>query len=207
MSKIEAFGGVMAEDDMLEEIERDGSGNSPEPGDAAGKKGFLGKLMSGKKKLIIIILAALLFLGGTGAGVYIFFFGGEEEPPPEQATEETVTEESIQAALEEQSKAIFEDIVMLEPFEQIALKAGSYMHFISLGISLEMMDPGFRRQVYTMEPRIRKIIENQVRQMSWADLRSAKGKLELKFMLLSRINNLFPKAAIRHIYFSNFIMQ
>ena len=81
------------------------------------------------------------------------------------------------------------------------------MHYISMGIALEMIDPGVRRQVYTMEPRIRKIIESQMRQMSWVDLRSPHGKLKLKFALLDRINQIFPKVAIRQIYFTNFIMQ
>ena len=120
----------MAED-LLEEIEREDAGDGPASGDGGGKKskikGLFGKLMPGKKKLIIIILAALLVLGGIGAGVFFFFSGGKEEPAPEQAGEDTVTEKSIQAALEEQGKAIFEDIVVLEPFEQIALRKGSHL--------------------------------------------------------------------------------
>lgn len=200
----------MAED-LLEEIEREDSGDDSVSGDGGGKKskikGLFGKLIPDKKKLIIIILAAFLVLGGIGAGVFFFFSGGEEEPAPEQVSEDAVTEESIQAALEEQGKAIFEDIVVIEPFEQIALKQGSHLHFISIGVSLEMMDPGFRRQVYTLEPRIRKIIESELRGATWMDLRTAKGKIELKIVLLNRINQLFPRAAIRHIYFSNFIMQ
>lgn len=172
------------------------------------KKGLIGKLLSGKKKRIIIIALSLFLLGGIGGGVFFFLSGDTEEAVPEQPVgEDVVTEESIQAALEDQSKAIFEDVVQLEPFEQIFLKQNSKMHYISLGIALEMMDPGFRRQVYTMEPRIRKIIETQVRQMNWMELRTPQGKLKLKFALLSRINQIFPKVAIRHIYFTNFIMQ
>lgn len=173
------------------------------------KNGFIGRLLSGKKKLIIILLLLLFLLGGMGAGVFFFLFGGKkkEEIPQQPVSENVVTEESIQAALKDQSKAIFEDIVQLEPFEQIFLKQDSNMHYISLGIALEMMEPGFRRQVYTMEPRIRKIIESQMRQMRWMELRSPQGKLKLKFALLNRINQIFPKVAIRHIYFTNFIMQ
>jgi len=200
-------------EDLLEEIEGDELTESI--GDGGGgadkkpvKKGFIGRLLSGKKKLIIILLLLFLLLGGMGAGVFFFLFGGKEEKIPEQpVAEDVVTEESIQAALKDQSKAIFEDVVQLEPFEQIFLKQDSNMHYISLGIALEMMEPGFRRQVYTMEPRIRKIIESQMRQMRWMELRSPQGKLKLKFALLNRINQIFPKVAIRHIYFTNFIMQ
>ena len=186
-------------------LDDDGEGTGEEPA----KKGLIGKLLSSKKKLIIIILLALFLLGGTGVGLLLFLSGGEEEEPvaEQPVSEDTVTEESIQAALEDQSKVIFEDIVQLEPFEQIFLQQSSHKQYISLGISLEMMEPGLRRQVYTMEPRIRKIIESQMRQMKWMELRSPQGKLKLKFTLLNRINQIFPKVAIRHIYFTNFIMQ
>lgn len=206
------LGGVVAED-LLEEIEGDELTESIADGGGSSdgkpvKKGFIGRLPAGKKKLIIILLLFLLFLGGIGAGVFFFLFGGKEENVPEQpVAEDAVTEKSIQAALENQNKAIFEDIVQLDPFEQIFLKQDSHMDYISLGIALEMMDPGLRRQVYTMEPRIRKIIESQMRQMRWMELRSPQGKLKLKFALLNRINQIFPKVAIRHIYFTNFLMQ
>ncbi len=202
----------MAED-LLEEIEGDeltesidhGGGDS---GEKPVKKGFIGRLLSGKKKLIIILLLFLLFLGGMGAGVFFFLFGGKEQELLEQpVAEDVVTQESIQAALENQNNAIFEDIVQLEPFERIFLKQNSNMQYISLGIALEMMEPGLRRQVFTMEPRIRKIIESQMRQMRWMELRTPQGKLKLKFALLNRINQIFPKVAIRHIYFTNFLMQ
>jgi flagellar FliL protein len=193
------------EENELIESTNEGDGDSEQN---PVKKGVIGKLLSEKKKLIIIIALFLFLLGGIGGGVFFFLLGDTQEEVPEQPVgEDVVTEESIQAALEDQSKAIFEDIVQLEPFEQIFLNQASKMHYISLGIALEMMDPGFRRQVYTMEPRIRKIIETQTRQMRWMELRTSQGKLKLKIALLSRINQIFPKVAIRHIYFTNFIMQ
>lgn len=191
------------ENELIESTDQENGDSEQE----AVKTGLIGKLLSGKKKLIIMIVSGLFLLGVIG-GVLVFLFGGKEEEVPEQPVgEDVVTEESIQAALQDQTKAIFEDIVQLEPFEQIFLKQGSKMHFISLGIALEMMDPELRRQVYAMEPRIRKIIETQARQMSWMELRTPQGKLKLKFALLGRINQIFPKVAIRHIYFTNFIMQ
>ncbi|NWH04102.1 flagellar basal body-associated FliL family protein [Desulfobacter latus] len=206
------MGGIVAED-LREEIEGgepaesvdNDSGDSDEK---SVKKGVIGRLLSGKKKRIMILLLFFLFLIGIGAGVFFFLFSSKKENIPEQpVAEDVVTEERIQAALRKQSQAIFEDIVQLEPFEQILLKQDSHMQYISFGIALEMMDPGLRREVYTMEPRIRKIIESQVRQMRWMELRSPQGKLKLKFALLTRINQIFSKVVIRHIYFTNFLMQ
>lgn len=191
------------EDELTESINNEGGNSNKE----SAKKEFIGKLLSEKKKLIILLILALFLLIGIVAGVFLFLSGGKEKVPEQPAGEDVVTKESIQAALEDQSKAIFEDIVQLEPFEQISLRHDSNMHYISLGIALEMLEPGFRRQVYTMEPRIRKIIETQMRQMRWMELRTPQGKLRLKFTLLNQINQIFPKIAIRHIYFTNFIMQ
>ncbi len=191
-------------DELVESID-DGGGDADE---TPAEKGFVGRLLSGKKKRIIILLLCLLLLVGIGAGVFFFLFSQKDDELAEQpVAEDVVTKESIQAALENQSKAIFEDIVQLEPFEQIFLRQDSSMPYISLSIALEMMDPGLRRQVYTMQPRIRKIIESQMRQMRWMELRSPQGKLKLKFTLLNRINHIFPKVAIRHIYFTHFLMQ
>ncbi len=102
---------------------------------------------------------------------------------------------------------VFEDIIELEPFERIRLKSSSTMSLISMNLSLELIDHQYRKQVFSMEERIRKIITGQVEEMTWLELRNPEGKIMLKYNLLKRINSIFPKAMVRNIYFTNFIMQ
>ncbi|MEH0019887.1 MAG: flagellar basal body-associated FliL family protein [Desulfobacter sp.] len=190
------------ESDGTEEINVDSEDASPE------KKSLLKKLTGMNKKIMIIAgIALLVIVIGVGAGV--FFFSGGEEAGTENAPPETaqLTEEEIQAALEQQGQVIFEDIVVLEPFERISLKGSSAMGLISLGISLELTDHRYRRQMYTMEDRIRKIVIGQVREMTWLELRSPEGKIKLKYALLKRMNSIFPKVTVRNVYFTNFLMQ
>jgi flagellar FliL protein len=159
------------------------------------------KRMFGSKKAIIIIVS-LVLLTGLAIGAWLFFF--KQSPKEDQAKEDQIGQNTIIAR---QDEVIFEDIVDLEPFEYIKLKESSSMSLISMNLSLELTDHRFRKQVYTMEDRIRKIIIEQVEEMTWLALRNPEGKIMLKYKLLKRINSLFPKAMVRNIYFTNLIMQ
>jgi len=196
-------------EDLLEKMEREEETNASEKassGKLAGKFSFLKKLLffrglTGKKKWIaIIVMGVFLLLAGVG-GWLMFFSGSADEgaPLPE--------EELLQEPGEKKEEIVFEDIVVMEPFERIPLKKESTMKFISLGISLELVDHRYRKQVYTVQDRLRKIVEAQVRRGGWLELRNPEGKIKLKYEMLSQMNKIFPKVTIRNIYFTNFIMQ
>lgn len=97
--------------------------------------------------------------------------------------------------------------MVLEPFERIPLKSGSTMGLISLDIALELTDHRYRKQVYTVQDRLNRVVESKVREMTWLELRSPEGKIRLKYELLRQMNSIFPKVTIRNIYFINFLMQ
>ena len=155
------------------------------------------KQIIGSPKAIIIIAVSFILLTGLAIGGWLFFF-------KESLNEDQDVQATIPIRPEE---VVFEDIVELEPFEHIKLKAGSTMVWININLSLELIDHRDRKQVYTMEDRIRKIITGQVEEMTWLELRNPEGKIILKYNLLKQINSVFPKATVRNIYFTNFIMQ
>ena len=138
-----------------------------------------------------------------GAGAWFFFF--KAGPKEEQAI--IVVEKRIEEIAAKEQEIIFEDIVELEPFERIPLKSSSTMGLISMNLSLELTDPRYKKQIFTMEGRIREIITNQLEEMMWLELRNPEGKIILKYNLLKRINAIFPKLTVRNIYFTYFIMQ
>jgi len=132
------------------------------------------------------------------------------KPGPDQVPEiktSGVTGEGINAALTREEEIVFEDIIDLEPFDRIQLKATSALSTISINLSLELSDPKFRKQVIAVEDRIRTIVTGQAEEMTWLELRSPEGKIMLKYELLKRINSIFPEAMVRNIYFTYFIMQ
>jgi len=182
-------------EDSLDQIEGVENKSSKEKVIVRVKEFF--KQIIGSPKAIIIIVVSFILLTGLAIGGWLFFF--KESPKEDQIVQTTI---SIRP-----EEVIFEDIVELEPFEHIKLKAGSTMTLISMNLSLELIDHRDRKQVYTMEDRIRKIITGQVEEMTWLELRNPEGKIILKYNLLKRINSVFPKATVRNIYFTNFIMQ
>jgi len=197
-------------EDLLEEME-DNSLDSTEiqSKEPLGKKSFIKRLLGAKKRILIILVACAVLIGIL-AGVWFFFFKRSSEEV-NSADGASTTEESRTLNKSDKSdqieEIVFEDIIELEPFERIALKGGSAMGLISLDVSLELIDHSYRKQVYSMEDRIRKIITGQVRTMGWLELRNPGGKFLLKYDLLQRINSMFPRVMVRNIYFTNLIMQ
>lgn len=195
-------------DDLLEETEETLAGSQDDPGPDKGpdRLAHIKQLIRQKKRLIIIIGTCLLVLLLAGGGAW-FFLSGTEEAPSSSPEKAAMTDEDVKAALEKEPEIVFEDIVVLEPFERIGLKGSSSMRTISLGICLELTDHRYRKMVVTVEDRLRKIIQGQLREMTWMELRNPEGKIKLKYELLKRMNSIFPKVTIRNLYFTNFLMQ
>jgi len=165
-------------------------------------KEFVKKIFGSKKSIIIIAVSFVLFIG-LCAGIWFLFF----KSTPEDEPNNIVSEKMVEDTASRQQEIVFEDIVELEPFERIPLKTSSSMALLTINLSLELTDQRYRKQIFTMEERIREIITSQVQEMTWLELRNPEGKIILKYNLLKRINSIFPKLTIRNIYFTYFIMQ
>lgn len=201
-----------AMEDMLEDSLEDSSDDTPyvEKKSLKNKiftkiKGFPKKIL-GSKKAIIIIAVSFVLLISLIAGLWLFVFKADSEDD-QDVQQQMASAEDVNTAAIQEEEIIFEDIVNFAPFERIHLKGTSTMALISMNLSLELTDHRFRKQVYSMEDRIRKIIEGQVEETTWLELRNPEGKIMLKYNLLKRINSIFPKATVRNIYFTFFIMQ
>lgn len=206
--------------DLLEEMDGDMADDSLDTAqaqsqEASGKGSLIKRLLAGiqrllpNKKRVILILCAGVALIAVLAGVWFFLLKGDD---PLESNEISATQQGVQAGGNESGsdiieEIVFEDIIVLAPFERIRLKGGSAMMLISLNVSLELMDLGYKAQVLSAQERIRKIVEGQVQEMKWGELRNPEGKIHLKYELLKRINSVFPKVMVRNIYFTNLIMQ
>jgi len=167
------------------------------------------KKIIGSKKTILIAAVLLIVLIGIAAGGRLFFLkdNTKKTQPVENETVEGDARVNGDAGLAREREIVFKDIVYLEPFERIRFKSGSTMRSATISLSLELTDENYRKQIVAMEDRIREIIKGQVQEMTWLELRNPEGKIRLKYNLLKRVNSIFPKAVIRNIYFTNFIMQ
>lgn len=167
------------------------------------KDGFK-KALESTRTIIIISVSVVLLIGLALVLWFFVFKSNQDDISQPQAG---VVQGEIQGEPAVEQEILFEDIVEFEPFERMALKTSSTMGQLSLKLSLELTDPRYRKQIYTMEDRIRKIVTEQVANTTWLELRNSEGKIMLKYNLLKRINALFPKAMVRNVFFTYFIMQ
>ena len=211
------LGDILTED-LLEEMDGDMAEESldtVQSQKAPGKESLIKRLLAGiqrllaDKKRVVLILCAGVALIAILAGVWFFLLKGDDplEPNEIPATQQGVQADGNESGSDIIEEIVFEDIIVLAPFERIRLKGGSAMGLISLNVSLELMDLGYKTQVLSAQERIRKIVEGQVQEMKWGELRNPEGKIHLKYELLKRINSIFPKVMVRNIYFTNLIMQ
>jgi flagellar protein FliL len=185
------------------EMVRESSGETSE------KKTLVKRLLERKKQFLLFLVIGGVLMGILAGSWFFFLRGSSEQTASGNGTsalaENRDSGESGQPA--QTQEIVFEDIIVLEPFERIPLKVNSAMGLINLDIALELMDHRYRKQVVSMQDRIRKIIIGQVREMRWIELRTPEGKIQLKYELLQRINSIFPRVMVRNLYFTNLIMQ
>lgn len=165
-------------------------------------KNRLKRVVGTKKKPVLLLLMGV-FLVCAMAGVWFFLM--KEAPQEETISGRPSKPQEAGQALH--TEVVFEDIIVLAPFERIQMKETSDMKQISLSISLETTDSRYKKQVSAMEEMIRKIIQDQVSKMTWLELRNPEGKIQLKYELLKQINAVFPQVMVRNLYFTHFLMQ
>lgn len=199
------------DEDALDEIagtSSDKKEQSRDKGSGAGLpakiKGIAKKFFSSKKAVMITVAGMVLFIGLITGG--LFFFGKNPEKGRNDQ-EKVAAKEEVNAVASLKAEVVFEDIVVLKPFERIHLKEGSGLKLISMNLSLELSDSRYKKEVHAMEDKIREIITGQVGGMTGLDLRNPEGKIMLKYDLMKQMNSIFPGVMVRNIYFTNFLMQ
>ena len=99
------------------------------------------------------------------------------------------------------------DIFRLDPFEKIPLKNSKTMGYLNVDIALKLSDPGFSKLLNKDLYKIRQMIEQTAGEMTWFQLRSPEGKINLKYRLIEKINSLYTGAVVQNLYFTSFLMQ
>jgi len=153
---------------------------------------------------LIIAGGVLLVSAALAAGGWFFFLRQEDpavSPPPALAQAEGAGETA------ENQEPAFEDIVEMEPFDNVKLGKSGRLNAVAMQISLELVDPGMRKALEADRLKIREIVEQETGKQTWLVLRSPQGKLEFKYTLIERINSVLPRAEIKNLYFTQLIMK
>ena len=163
-------------------------------------KGLFGKFFKkfSKKKIIIIIISIIVFIVLLAFGLMFFLKSDKDE----SAANKESKAEKIQV-----NQISYDNIIVLKPFTWIALKNNSYMKTVSLGIALELMSKDKVEIVEAERNRIRNVVRSVTAEMRWIELRSSEGKIKFKYILIKKLNLLFPDIVIRNLYLTHFIMR
>ncbi len=183
-----------------EEKPSEKKGQEEEPSE---KQSIVKKLLGEKKPLMIIVGGVLLLLLMI-LGVWMMFFSGSD--PVKQDSQGTLQEQTASEQDEWKEKPVFEDILDIAPFERMVMKPGSAKGFVTMEISLFLSDPADRVELFSRMDEIRRMVQDNIRQKTWMDLRGPQGKIQCKYELLAGINGLFPRRVLKDLYITNFIM-
>ena len=154
-----------------------------------------------RSSLKLIIIGVLVIILGAGGylGWDLFIKGNKVK---EQISEETRPQKN---------KKEKEEAAVTYPLDTFIVnlmdKSGSGKRYLKVAIILEI---GKQEQTMILDkhkPRLRDTILILLSSKSFIEINTMQGKLELKEVLLSRINQILGGVIVRRIYFKEFVVQ
>jgi flagellar FliL protein len=146
-------------------------------------------------KLIIFAVIGIVLAGGGFFGWNMFMAGDPEE----------VQEAQTSRKIEESNVAI---LCPLESFIVNLLdKAGLGKRYLKVTMELEVNSEQDKGLVEKSTAKLRDTILLLLSGLSFSDINTIEGKVELKKWLLTRINQILGEGTVEKIYFSEFVVQ
>ena len=179
----------MADDDKdeLEEKAKDGKG---------GKNGG-----GGSKTLLIVIIAAfLLFMLVAGAGFFILWkkLPGSANTKIESAEQTTKKEKSPQIEVG--------PVLEMQAFV-VNLADPEGNRFLRVKMSLEIKDQELLEKMDKQRVRLRDKILTILSSKKYLDVNSVQGKSDLRAEIITALDGIFGKGAVKNVYFSEFVVE
>jgi len=158
------------------------------------------KKEGGSKLLLIIIIVLLLLLLIIGGVVAYFLLSSnnEDQNQPQQQKVEKKHKVSDMAEIG--------PIYPLDPFI-VNLVSASANRYLKCKIDLELDAPELQQEVDKKLPAIRDLIIRILSSKSVEEIQTAKGKEKLKEEIKRKINSILTTGEIRHVYFTEFVIQ
>lgn len=191
-------------------------------GEASGKKGRIGALLSkitapfkalgaklfGNKKLLIgAAAAAVLLIGGIG---YLLFFSGGHEDAPQVATTE---EHKDTASAEKSGEHSAEEASNLPQFIDLPemtinlVSATGKAQFLRVRVTLEVADAETTKQIQPVMPRILDVFQVYMRELRVDDIEGSAGVQRLKEELTKRVNQVVTPVHVDGVLFKDMLVQ
>lgn len=148
-----------------------------------------------KKKLIMVIVAVLVLLIGAGVGAFLFL-GAEEAP---------LSPEEKQAQLEKQAKQVG-PMVNIDTFI-VNILDDQQNRYLKAALTLELSSQEASLEVGERMPQLKDAILLLLSNKTYSELSDLQGKIQLRAELLNKLNSILLQGKIKHIYFTEFVVQ
>ena len=158
-------------------------------------------------KFIILGVIALVLGAGGSAGWDFFIKGKKEEIKKEEIKKEEIKKE----AHKPYSKKKKEKPGIAYPLDSFIVnlldKSGAGKRYLKIKVVLEVGDEEGQRTVDSHIPQLKDTILLLLSSQSFSDINTMEGKIELKQILLSKINQVLGEGIVHRLYFTEFVVQ
>ncbi|WP_024788985.1 flagellar basal body-associated protein FliL [Lebetimonas sp. JH292] len=158
------------------------------------------KEKSGSKLLLIIIIALLLILLIIGGLVAYFLLTNTSEQNTNPQTQEKTVKKKVSDMAQ---------IGPIYPLDQfiVNLVSNNADRYLKCKVSLELDSPDLQNEIDKKLPAVRDTIINILSSKTVEEIQTAKGKEKLKEEIKRKLNEMLTTGEIRHVYFTEFVIQ
>jgi flagellar FliL protein len=156
---------------------------------------------SSKLLLIVIIVLLLILLIVGGLVAYFLLSGGDEEQANQPQEPQKVEKRKKVTNMAE--------IGPIYPLDQfiVNLVSNSSSRYLKCKIDIELDAPELQQEVDKKLPAIRDLIIRILSSKTIEEIQTAKGKEKLKEEVKRKINEFLTSGEIKHVYFTEFVIQ
>lgn len=146
------------------------------------------------KKLIIIIAAVVMLLAGVGVGTYLFLGQKKTSAPGQEQSEAQKPLKTVGP------------MVNIDPFI-VNILDDDQSRYLKAAITIEVDSDRTSQQITDRLPQIKDAILLLIGNKTFNELNDLQGKLQLRAELINRINSILVNGKVKHIYFTDFVVQ
>jgi len=160
------------------------------------------KESGGSKLLLIVIIVLLLILLIVGGLVAYFLLSGNDDTQADNPKQPQKVEKKKKVADMTQIGPIY-------PLDQfiVNLVSNNSSRYLKCKIDLELDAPELQQEVDKKLPAIRDLIIRILSSKTVEEIQTSKGKEKLKEEIKRKINEMLTTGEIRHVYFTDFVIQ
>jgi flagellar FliL protein len=155
----------------------------------------------GSKKLTFIIVGVLVLIGaGIGLAFALGVFSGDAKQP------DTASAAPAAPRAPSAPPGAVGPVVALEPFV-VNLADEDEDRYLKVTIGLEVRDKEVAEASETRTARVKDVLISLFSSKTYDQVRDIKGKIRLRQEIIVRINEILGESAVKHVYFTEFIVQ